>query len=122
MVKRSRNYKLVHYTEVEALEVKEAGASGTRVRWLISKDDGAPNFLMRLFEIEPGGRTPLHSHSWEHEIFILEGICKAFIGEDAHLIGPGYAVYIPPNMRHTFINAGENQLKILCLIPHKNRS
>jgi quercetin dioxygenase-like cupin family protein len=115
----AHGHKIIHYTEVQASEVREVGASGAKIRWLISKDDGAPNFSMRLFEIEPGGRTPLHSHPWEHEIFILEGRCKVIIGESEYLVGPGYAVYIPPNMRHTLINTGEGSLKLLCLIPHR---
>jgi quercetin dioxygenase-like cupin family protein len=119
MPKEAHGHKIIHYTEVPASEVREAGASGTKIRWLISEDDGAPNFSMRLFEIAQCGRTPLHSHPWEHEIFILEGRCRAIIGESEYLVGPGYAVYVPPNIRHTFINAGEGLLKILCLIPHK---
>ena len=119
MSRESHNYKIIHYTEIPASEVREAGASGAKIRWLISKDDGAPNFSMRLFEIEPGGRTPLHSHPWEHEIFILEGTCRAIIGESENLIGPGYAIYVPPDVKHSFINAGEGLLRILCLIPHK---
>jgi len=74
---------------------------------------------MRLFELEPGGMTPLHHHPWEHEVFILEGVCRLIIGGDERPIGAGYAVYIPPNIRHSFINAGEGVLKFLCLIPHQ---
>jgi quercetin dioxygenase-like cupin family protein len=55
-----------------AIEAEE-GALKVKVRWLITKEIGAENFAMRLFEIEPGGYTPLHSHPWEHEVFILEG-------------------------------------------------
>jgi len=65
--------KHVHYTEVELEEPSEKGLKDIRVRWLISKKDGAENFAMRLFEIQPGGYSPLHQHNWEHEVFILEG-------------------------------------------------
>jgi len=66
-------FKAVHYTEVPAEDVKEDDASGVKIRWLISRRDGAENFAMRCFEIEPGGHTPRHSHDWEHEVFILKG-------------------------------------------------
>jgi len=112
-------YKVVHISEVKALEVREEGAEKAWIRWLISRDDGAPNFSMRLFEIDPGGRTPLHSHPWEHEVFILEGMCKLVVGEDERIIGPGYAIYVPPNLKHSFINVGEEKLRFICLIPHK---
>ena len=41
------------------------GAQGVKGRWLITKDIGAPNFAMRLFEIKPKGYSPLHEHPWE---------------------------------------------------------
>jgi len=112
-------YKVVRASEVEASRVEEEGAEKAWIKWLISKDDGAPNFSMRLFELEPGGRTPLHDHPWEHEVFILDGKCKLILGEDEKVIGPGYAVYVPPNLKHSFMNVGEGKLKFICLIPHK---
>ena len=65
--------KHVHYTEVELEEPPEEDIKDLKVRWLISKKDGAKRFAMRVFEIQPGGYTPLHQHDWEHEAFVLEG-------------------------------------------------
>ena len=48
------------------------GAKGAEMRLLISKADGAENFAMRMFELQPGGHTPLHTHAHEHEAFIVE--------------------------------------------------
>ena len=64
--------KTFHYTEVEAKDA-EGGSTKLKVRWLITKETGAENFAMRLFEMEAGGHNPLRSHNWEHEVFILEG-------------------------------------------------
>ena len=69
----SMGFKALHFSEVKAEEIKEKGVDGVQVRWLITKKDGAPNFAMRFFEISPNGHSPLHSHKWEHEVFILEG-------------------------------------------------
>ena len=110
-------YKIVHASEVEASKVEEEGAEKAWIRWLISKEDGARSFAMRLFEVEPGGRTPLHSHPWEHEIFILEGEAKLILGEEERTAKRETAIYIPPNLRHSIINSGENKLRFLCLIP-----
>lgn len=115
------SYKVVRVSEIEASKVEQEGAEKAWIKWLISEKDGAPNFSMRLFEIESGGRTPLHSHPWEHEVFILEGKCKVILGEDEKILEAGYAVYIPSNLRHSFINIGEGSLRFLCLIPHKKR-
>jgi len=36
--------------------------SGVVKREVITTDDGAPHFCMRVFEVESGSSTPSHSH------------------------------------------------------------
>jgi len=89
-----------------------------KVRWLITKEMGAPNFAMRVFEVEPGGYSPLHKHPWEHEVFILEGEGELFDGEHATPFKPNDVVFVPPNEMHQFKNTGKSVLKFICLIPY----
>ena len=103
------NYETVASTEVEG------GASKVKVQWLITKAMGAKNFAMRLFTMEPGGYSPLHTHPWEHEVFILEGEGVLFDGEKA----TDDVVFIPGEERHQFRNTGRKQVKFLCLIPNE---
>jgi quercetin dioxygenase-like cupin family protein len=110
--------KIFRYKEVKAEEAKEEGASKLKVRWLITKEIGAPNFAMRLFEMEPGGCSPLHSHPWEHEVFILEGEGVVVGAEGEKRLKAGYVVFVPPGERHQFRNDGDKTLKFLCLVPH----
>ena len=112
--------KILHYSEVEAKDADE-GASKLRVRWLITKDMGAENFAMRLFEIEPGGYSPFHSHPWEHEVFILEGEGVVVGANEERSCKPGDAIFVPPNEKHQFKNNGGKTLKFLCLVPHKTK-
>jgi quercetin dioxygenase-like cupin family protein len=109
--------KVSHYTDIEAKDAGE-GTSKLTVRWLIAKETGAPNFAMRLFEMEPTGHTPLHNHPWEHEIFILEGEGVAFDGAKERAVKSGDAIFIPPNEKHQIRNNSRNIMKLLCLIPH----
>ena len=111
-------FKAIHYSEAKADEVTEGGAEGTRIRWLITKDDGAPHFALRYFEMSPGGHSPHHSHPWEHEVFILAGKCRVVCGDQTKSVDPGSAVFIPPHETHHFTNEGEDTLKFLCLVPH----
>jgi len=108
--------KILHYQDVKAKDVDE-GASKLSVRWLITKEIGAENFAMRLFEMEPGGHSPFHSHPWEHEVFILEG--EGFVvGEERETkFKAGNAIFIPPNEKHQFKNNGQKIVKFLCLVP-----
>lgn len=104
--------------EVEKNVVEEEGAKGVNVRWLISKEIGAPNFAMREFEIEPGGYTPYHTHHWEHEVYVLEGEGVAVGPEGEHPIKPGTVVFVPGGEEHNFRNTGDIPLRFLCLVPH----
>lgn len=106
-----------HYSEAPAERIEAEGAQGLTVRWLISEREGAPNFFMRLFEVEPGGHSPRHSHNYEHEIFILEGEGLVLLEGEEQAIGPGHALYIPPNAEHQLRSTGKEPLRFLCLIP-----
>jgi quercetin dioxygenase-like cupin family protein len=104
------------YGDVQAQEADE-GASNLKVRWLITKDIGAPNFAMRLFEMEPGGYSPFHSHPWEHEVFILEGEGLVIGGGQEKRFKPQDVIFVPPNEKHQFKNNGKKPVKFICLVP-----
>ena len=111
--------KHVHYTEVKLENPAEKGVKGVKLRWLISKKDGAENFAMRLFEIKPGGYTPLHKHDWEHEVFILEGSGVTKNKTNKEAFREGDVFFVPSMEWHQFVNTGKETLKFLCLIPYK---
>jgi len=111
--------KHVHYSEVDLEEPSEQGVKDVKLRWLISKKDGAKHFAMRLFEVQPGGHTPLHQHNWEHEVFVLEGHGEARDKTDKKPFQPGDVFFIPAMEWHQFVNTGDTISKFLCLIPYK---
>ncbi len=73
---------------------------------------------MRLFEIQPGGYSPLHKHDWEHEVFILEGNGVIQDKDNKKPFKQGDILFIPPMKWHQFVNTGKEILKFLCLIPY----
>ena len=105
-----------HYSAIKTEKVE--GAFKTKVRWLITKEIGAPNFAMRIFELESGGYSPLHKHPWEHEAFILDGEGKMFDGEKSIPFKSGDVVFIPSNEMHQFKNSGKELVRFICLIPY----
>jgi len=111
--------KHVHYTEVELETPSEEGVKDVKVRWMISKKDGADNFAMRLFEIQPHGHTPLHQHDWEHEVFVLQGDGLMQTKTSKESFKKGDVFFIPSMEWHQFVNAGDDVLKIICIIPYK---
>jgi quercetin dioxygenase-like cupin family protein len=106
-----------NYRDVAAEDVEE-DAEGVKLRWVISKDDGAPNFAMRVFELRLNGHTPRHAHEWEHEVFILSGEGSVFDSNgQEHKVRKGDVVFIPSNEMHQFKNTGRQLFEFICLIP-----
>lgn len=111
--------KLGKWSSVKAQPVDRSMAEKTTIRWLIRKEDGAPTFAMRLFELEPEAHIYAHRHPWEHEIFVLEGKGRIRIGAKIYDVEQGMFVFIPPNVEHEYWNTGNSIMRFLCLIPHK---
>jgi len=109
--------KICKYTDVELQKVEEEGAEGVSVRWVISKDDGAENFFMRVFDVQPGGCSPHHQHVWEHEVFILDGEAQIMSEAGKKSAPAGTVVFIPGNESHQFRNESDTLLRFICLIP-----
>ena len=98
------------YTEIKAEKV-ENQSKNLKVRWLITKESGAENFAMRLFEMKAGGHILFHSHNWEHEVFILEGEVLVFGGTEEKPFKAGEVIFVPANEMHQFKNSNENPVK-----------
>jgi len=90
---------------------------GAVQREVINAADGAPNFCMRVFDVEPGSSTPSHSHGWEHEIFVLSGRGVVVGGGKETQIAKDSVVFVPPDEHHCFMNNGDEVLRIICVIP-----
>ncbi len=109
--------KIAHYTEIPVQQMQGQELKDVKMRVVIGPDDGAPNFVMRLFEVGPGGYTPLHTHDWEHEVFIKSGQATLTAKDGEKPLKSGDAVFIAANELHQFRNTGEQILEFICLIP-----
>jgi quercetin dioxygenase-like cupin family protein len=105
--------KVKNYLEVKATQE----LPGVLKREVITAQDGAPNFNMRVFEVESGSATPNHTHPWEHEVFVLAG-AGVVVGEGGETpIAEGSVVFVMPNELHCFVNKSDEPLRFICLIP-----
>lgn len=109
--------KVVPYTQVPTQPFGPTGP-GASVRWLIDGEhDGAPNYALRMIEIEPGGSSPQHSHPYEHENFVVEGKGRLLIADTWHDLNPGDVAFVPLDVLHQYVNTGDTTFKFLCGIP-----
>ncbi len=105
--------KIQNYRQVAGAEA----APGVVMRVVAGPDEGAPTFVMRVFEIEPGSATPHHTHPWEHEMFVVEGQGTLKSGDSEKPLEPGDAVTVLPDELHSFFNSGKDMLTVICVVP-----
>ena len=109
--------KIANCETTAANPVAMEGAEGITKRVMIGPDDGAPNFTMRVFDVEPGGHTLHHSHVSEHEVYVIGGRGTVVEGDQEHPIEAGSFVFVPPHEVHQFRAAKDEPLRFICTVP-----
>lgn len=109
--------KIENYRKVKAEQLEP----GITLRWLIGELDEAPNIALKLVELDSKVISPVYTHPWEDEVFVLRG-SGALLGPDGEVaIGEGDVIYIPSMERHQFVNRGERELCLLMSVPIAER-
>jgi len=101
------------YREVPS---EPGGADGLTVRWVINASQGATNFAMRVFELEPGKESPFHKHENEHEAFVLAGSGEIETDEGIAKLKEGSVIFIPAQENHRFRSTGQDILRFIDVV------
>jgi len=107
----------MYVKDYREVQTESGGTDGLTVRWVINASQGATNFAMRVFELEPGQATPFHKHENEHEAFVLKGRGEIETDAGTTKIKKGSALFIPAQESHRFRNTGDKVLRIIDVIP-----
>lgn len=106
----------IHDAQMNPVQME--GVQGASMAVMVGRSDGAPNFALRSFAVEPGGHTPRHSHDYEHEVFIVSGSGTILLGDETKQIRPGDVIYVKADLEHQFRAAlGGQPLRFLCMVP-----
>ena len=111
----------VNVKDVEKAPVAKEAYKGKRiwVQYLITEEQGAKKFHMRIFTIEPHESTPPDQHIYEHEVFVLKGRGRLLTvkgGDRREVeIREGDAIFIESNEMHQFFNDYDEPLIFLCI-------
>lgn len=109
---------VLNFKEREESPVDFAGSKNVMVRWLVGKQTGAKTYAMRHFEIKPGGIIPLHTHTEEHEIFVLEGEAKVLGRKENLTAKKDDVIFVPSELPHGYDNTrGAKPFRFICVIP-----
>jgi quercetin dioxygenase-like cupin family protein len=105
--------KIQNYRRVKGIDA----AAGVKMHVVAGPDEGAPTFVMRVFEIKPGSATPHHTHPWEHEMFIIKGQGTLKSGSMEKALKEGDSVMVLPDEKHGVFNTGKEMLTMICVVP-----
>jgi mannose-6-phosphate isomerase-like protein (cupin superfamily) len=78
---------------------------------LFEKDDrSGSNVAITWVDVQPGAEQPPHHHAPEQFYVIVRGHGIMRVGDERREMGPGDAVFIPPNVTHGIENTGSEVL------------
>jgi len=109
--------KIGNVEQISEQIVEMEGARGVRMRIVIGPEQSAPNFVMRVFDVAPGGHSPYHTHDFEHEVFVVAGRGTHVEEGREEALAPGDVVYVAPGVIHQFRAAGSEGLRFICVVP-----
>ncbi|MDI6894876.1 MAG: cupin domain-containing protein [Bacillota bacterium] len=116
---------VTHVSQVPESSIAQGGTPGGKratVRWVISEEQGAPNFEMRLFHLDEGMNTEWHQHPWEHEVFVVAGRGSARSDAGDTPLEPGSVAFVPPGEMHQFRAAPGHPIEFICVVPRGTRA
>lgn len=111
--------KIINITDVEKNKVNMNGSENVLKQIPISKNDGTPNFSLRVFTVEPNGFTPFHKHDYEQLNYIIEGegVLLNENGEEKPLKKGDFALVLPNEM-HQYKNvSADKPFVFICGVP-----
>jgi quercetin dioxygenase-like cupin family protein len=103
----------------ETIEYESVGAAeGMSKGVLVDASDGAPNFAIRRFVLEPGASVPKHTNEVEHEQYVLSGQYTVGIEGEEYEVAAGDSLLIPAGAVHWYRNDSEVEGTFLCAVPN----
>ena len=109
--------KITRLDDCPKRAVEMEGVKGAIKQIPLGTADGAPNFSIRVFSLEPGGHTPFHAHASEHLNYVLEGRGEILTEDGPRQIGQGDYVLVLPQERHQYRNTSTDDLVFMCMVP-----
>jgi quercetin dioxygenase-like cupin family protein len=100
---------ITNYTQLTVNE--ETCCTKTAVRQLSSTED----CNIKLFEMQPGGYSPLHSHPEQHQVLVISAEGTVSDGKKTLPIQSGDIISILANEPHQFKTAGDKPLRFLAV-------
>jgi quercetin dioxygenase-like cupin family protein len=102
--------------ELVVWSVGDDPATSGRIATATSAETGAESMTIVL-EVDPGKRIPLHTHSAEETVIVINGSAIATAGETQGPVAVGSVIVVPAYALHGFVNTGDDTLRLLAFFP-----
>jgi quercetin dioxygenase-like cupin family protein len=87
----------------------------TELYELITPEKHGSPFSFNLMYLKPGGVVKIQAHEDQHAVFVHSGTCRILLGDEWVDVEHGGFVYMPPNLTHSFENAGKVPAEVVIL-------
>jgi mannose-6-phosphate isomerase-like protein (cupin superfamily) len=81
-------------------------------RYLVNEDVGCPD-VTQFIGLIPPGRAPMHSHTYDEVIYVVEGEGVLHLDGAETPISPGTCIHLPPLEEHCLENTGGETMRVL---------
>jgi len=95
-----------------------SAADGVEKAVILDESDGAPNFRMRRYRLEPGADVPKHTNGVEHEVHTVSGEYVVGIDDEEYTVSAGDSLLIPAGTVHWFRNESDEESAFVCMVPN----
>src|SRR5215510_8197972 len=82
---------IINHQEIPEIEMRP----GIRGQFRASTEYGARTVCLLVKTVAPGATAPLHKHTVEETMLVLEGTVWVRIGDERYTVGPQHTVIIP---------------------------
>ena len=91
---------IIDHADCPELEMRP----GIKGQFLANRDLGSSAVSLLTNTVEPGAEAPLHVHTVEETMLVLEGTIWARVGDERYTVGKNHTVVIPPYTPHAWGN------------------
>ena len=81
-------------------------------RYLINQDAGCLD-VTQFVGVIPPGRAPMHSHTYDEVVYVVEGEGVLHLGAQDTLIAGGSCIHLPPHVVHCLENTGSRPMRVM---------
>jgi mannose-6-phosphate isomerase-like protein (cupin superfamily) len=81
-------------------------------RFLVDEDVGCQD-VTQFVGVIPPGRAPMHSHTYDEVVYVVEGEGVLHLAGRETPLGPGSCIHLPPLEEHCLENTGPAPMRVL---------